>query len=47
MPEAVVHIGHQRGAKPLSHNLPLSLEGEGDTGGEVAVKNRLCLAIID
>jgi len=23
-----------RGAKPLSHNFPLSFEGEGDKGGE-------------
>jgi len=28
-------IGSFRGAKPLSHNLPLYFEGEGDTGGEV------------
>jgi len=27
-------MGSFRGAKPLSHNLPLSFEGEGDTGGE-------------
>jgi len=30
--------GSFRGAKPLSHNLPLSFEGEGDTGGEVDKK---------
>jgi hypothetical protein len=27
--------GSFRGAKPLSHILPLSFEGEGDTGSEV------------
>jgi hypothetical protein len=27
-------MGSFRGAKPLSHNLPLFFEGEGDTGGE-------------
>ena len=32
-------MGNLRGAKPLSPNhLPLSFEGEGDTGGEVDKK---------
>ncbi len=30
-----IFMGSLRGAKPLSHHLPLSFEGEGDTGGEV------------
>jgi len=34
-PSKVLIKGSLRGAKPLSHNFPLSFEGEGETGGKV------------